>query len=121
MSYLDYEAGLIIPVPQAEALVSLYREQFDKSAAKGVPAHITVNYPFSSYQTGTMHILDNLQQLFARYLAFEFSLKQIRCFPNSIYLAPEPEQPFIQLAEAVYRQFPNSPPYEGKFDSIIPH
>ena len=36
-------------------------------------------------------------------------------------MAPEPDQPFIQLAQAVWEKFPDSPPYDGAHDRIIPH
>jgi hypothetical protein len=40
------ETALIFPVPEAEALVSRLREKYDPSAAVGVPAHVTILYPF---------------------------------------------------------------------------
>lgn len=39
-------AAVVVPVPAAEQLVSTWREQFDRSAAQGMPAHITALYPF---------------------------------------------------------------------------
>ena len=40
------ESGLVVLVPQAEALVKPFRDRYDPSAATGVPAHITLLYPF---------------------------------------------------------------------------
>lgn len=121
MTGLEYEVGLIIPVPEAEALVASYREKYDPAAAKGVPAHITINYPFRDYHPGQHAVLDALRDLFGRYSSFQFSLATIQGFPYVLYLAPEPEQPFIDLARAVVAAYPDSPPYDGKFETIIPH
>ena len=40
------ESALVILVPEAEPLVRPFRHRFDPSAALGVPAHITLLYPF---------------------------------------------------------------------------
>lgn len=42
-------------------------------------------------------------------------------FPGVLYLAPEPDEPFRQLIQAVVDCFPNSQPYGGTFDKIFPH
>ncbi len=36
----------MVPVPAVEPLVARYRDRFDAAAGGGVPAHITVLYPF---------------------------------------------------------------------------
>lgn len=36
------------------------------------------------------------------------------------WLAPEPE-PIRSLTAAVWHAFPDQPPYEGRFDDIVPH
>jgi hypothetical protein len=40
------QSALLLPVPAAEAAVGPYRALLDPSARDGVPAHITVLYPF---------------------------------------------------------------------------
>jgi len=40
------QTALIAPVPEAEACVGAWQARFDRSAALGVPAHITVLHPF---------------------------------------------------------------------------
>ncbi len=39
-------AAVLVTVPEAESLVAPLRERFDASTALGVPAHITVLFPF---------------------------------------------------------------------------
>jgi hypothetical protein len=38
-----------------------------------------------------------------------------------LWLAPEPDEPFLQLTASVWRAFPSHPPYEGAFVDHIPH
>ena len=39
-------AGLIITVPEADELVGGAREKYDPVAGRGIPAHVTVLYPY---------------------------------------------------------------------------
>jgi hypothetical protein len=52
---------------------------------------------------------------------FQFALTEVRRFPNALYLAPEPEERFRALIDAVAARFPESPPYEGQYEDVIPH
>ena len=116
-----YEAALVILVPEAEALVSSFREKYDPSAGKGMPAHITLNYPFNAYDPKRSAVLDELNQLFSNYPAFDFSLTRLGQFPGLLYLVPEPIQPFKQLIQTIAERYPDSPPYGGVFSEIVPH
>jgi hypothetical protein len=40
------ESAFIVCVPEAEPHVAVLRERFDASARLGLPAHITMLYPF---------------------------------------------------------------------------
>ena len=41
-----WETALLVPVPAAEPSVGKHRARLDEAARDGVPAHITVLYPF---------------------------------------------------------------------------
>jgi hypothetical protein len=45
------QSGLIIEVPEAEPAVRQHRERLDASAPLGIPAHITVLFPFMPPET----------------------------------------------------------------------
>jgi 2'-5' RNA ligase len=120
-SSVPFEAALIIPVPEAEPLVARYRSAFDPAAALGVPAHVTVNYPFQPHITRPVEAHAQLSALLLTFSQFAFSLSEIRSFPGVIYLAPTPPGPFISLINAIAAAFPDSPPYEGQFEAPVPH
>jgi hypothetical protein len=39
-------SALIVTIPEAEEAVAPHRAQFDEAAAFGIPAHVTVLFPF---------------------------------------------------------------------------
>lgn len=116
-----YEKALAILVPEAEALVGRFRDQYDPSAGAGVPAHITVNYPFLPGRPVSDQDLRALEEIFAQVPRFDLSLSGVRTFPDMIFLNPEPASLLVGLIASVARRFPESPPYGGAFAEIVPH
>jgi hypothetical protein len=113
------ETALIIPVAAAEPAVGAFRERLDQSASFGVPAHITVLFPFLQPAQ-----IDHaaLAALIAGHDSFAFTLAQTRWFGQTVlYLAPEPDAPFRALTQAVWQHYPQCPPYGGAHDDIVPH
>lgn len=115
------ESALVVLVPEAEALVKAFRDRHDPSAAAGVPAPITLLYPFKSPDEIGASVLDRLRQCFARFAPVHFSLAVTRRFPGVLYLAPEPDEPFRRLTLAIWDCYPETPPYGGKYSDIVPH
>lgn len=118
--FMPLESGILLPVPEAEAVVGHLRWLHDAQARYGVPAHITLLYPFAHPST-VGDAVAALQQLFSSVPAFEFSLVEVRRFPATAYLHPEPSATFLQLTEMLVRQWPEFPPYGGAFSPVIPH
>jgi 2'-5' RNA ligase superfamily len=111
--------ALIIEVPEAEAAVRDIRLQHDSSAAHGVPAHVTVLFPFADSRE-IEH--EPLAELFKAHPRFDFVLDRVERWSDGIvWLHPEPSRPFEQLTAAVWRRWPDYPPYEGSIDVVIPH
>jgi 2'-5' RNA ligase len=116
------ESALVVLVPEAEAVAKPFRDQYDPSAAAGVPAHITLLYPFKAPDEIDDITLCKLRDCFARFEPIAFSLRTIQRFPVGVlYLAPEPDEPFRQLTLSICKLFPETPPYGGKWPDILPH
>jgi hypothetical protein len=119
---LPIESALVILVPEAERLVGSFRQRYDPSAAVGVPAHITLLYPFKPPNEIGETILHNLRLCFARVPAFSFALASVRRFGvTTLYLAPEPDEPFRRLTFAIWESYPETPPYGGRHPDVVPH
>ena len=115
------ERALFVLVPEAEAFVRSFRAECEGLIDDDIPAHITINVPFVPDLNSESDLEEALDDLFSGIAAFPFALTEIRRFPNVLYLAPEPEERFKELIAAVFDRFPESPPYEGQFDNVIPH
>ena len=116
------ESALVVLVPEAEPLVKPFRDRYDPSAAAGMPAHITLLYPFKQPDDVDDVVVEQLRDCLARIAPFRFTLATIRRFPAEVlYLAPAPAEPFRQLTLAIWNLFPETPPYGGKWPDIVPH
>ena len=62
-----------------------------------------------------------MREIAAGVRCFDYRLAQMRRFPVALYLAPDPDVSFSALTDAVWRAFPDHPPFEGKFDTVVPH
>ena len=115
------QSALVVLVPEAEKLLAPFRAAHDPAAAAGVPAHITVLFPFVSPSRTDDTTLDRLRACFRAQQPLSFELIRVRLFPGVVYLAPEPDASFRALTLAVWAAFPECPPYEGKHSDIVPH
>ena len=118
---MPIESALVVLVPEAEDLVRDFRNQFDPSAAAGVPAHVTIVYPFKPPFELTTETIAALHDLFSSTASFEVSFTGPKRFPGVLYLPPEPDELFRRLTERITEQFPEALPYGGKFADIVPH
>jgi hypothetical protein len=117
---MPLESGIILPVPEAEPVVGDLRRRHDPQTRYGVPAHITLLYPFAHPSKVGDHVA-GLHELFGSVRAFDFSLVEVRRFTAAAYLHPEPSAEFTRLTDMLARQFPDFPPYGGAFSTVIPH
>ena len=84
------QTAVVVPVPNAEPVVSAWRERFDDSAGLGMPAHITVLYPFLSEQRLRDGALHALRDLCAESPTLDVQFARTGRFADVLYLAPEP-------------------------------
>jgi 2'-5' RNA ligase len=115
------QSALVFLVPEAEPLVKEFRDSYDPAAGDGMPAHVTLLFPFIPPNYVGVDVLDQLRVIFARQPRFTIQFAEARLWPEVLYLAPSPERPFVKLIQAVARRFPSYPPYEGEFDDVSPH
>jgi 2'-5' RNA ligase superfamily len=122
---LEYHPGqtvLLAPVEQAEPVVGRWRDEFDETAGEGIPAHIPILFPFLEREAIDEQVLESVAELLGQHRAIDFALADVRRFPDgNVYLRPDPEGPFRRRTEAIWQRWPDHPPYEGRFDEIIPH
>ncbi len=116
------ESALVVHVPEAEPAVARWRELYDPAATWGVPAHITVLYPFVPPNAIDEAVLARLTALLAAIEPFDFVLDEVDQFTTEVlYLAPTPADRFVELTEAIVGAWPEQQPYGGVYEAIVPH
>jgi 2'-5' RNA ligase len=114
--------GVVVLVPEAERVVGSHRQALDSSAAWGVPAHVTVLFPFAAPQDVDDDVSAGLAGAIACVPAFDAVFARTDWFGEDVlWLAPEPAGPFVALTRAVAAAFPEHQPYGGEFDGSAPH
>lgn len=116
------QSALIVTVPEADQIVARFREQLDSGAALGVPAHVTILYPFMPAEMITDDVVDELSRLFLTISSFDVRFESIGWFGQQVVFArPASEEPFHRLTSLVAQRWPAWPPYEGAHADPIPH
>jgi 2'-5' RNA ligase len=120
MEATEPASAIVVRVKVSDALEQA-RRQWDWAAGVGVPAHVTIVFPFLPAARLTPDVRRSLAAIAAAHEPFDVRFARVGRFPGVVYLAPEPSVPFSRLTEAVVARFPEYPPYEGAFDVVIPH
>lgn len=116
------ESALLLRCPAAEPAVGAARARLDRAAAVGVPAHVTVGYPFRPVARLSAADHERLESLVAAAPSFTLTGSRTAWFGESVvYVAVEDPAPVIRLVDAVTRAFPEHPPYGGAFAEVVPH
>jgi hypothetical protein len=96
------ESAVLVPVPEAERVVSRHRARLDAAAALGVPAHVTVLFPFVPPSEIAAATLESLAAALASAGAFDCEFPDTAWFGSDVlWLAPRPAAPFRALTRAV--------------------
>ncbi|MEP7159289.1 MAG: 2'-5' RNA ligase family protein [Chloroflexota bacterium] len=117
---MEGESAIIVPVNVPIALARL-RDRMDPSAADGVPAHVTLLYPFISPTELKDDVRRTIERIVAREPSFSVNFRVVARWPNVVYLPPQPAEPFKRLTAALAAEFPDYPPYEGAHAEVVPH
>ncbi len=112
-------SALVVLVPEAEPVVDTWRRAHTPDGASGMPAHVTLLYPFAPAGEAEP---DVLRSLAAEAEPFAFDLGAVREWSDGVvYLEPAPAEPFIRLTRRLAERYPAYPPYGGIHDEVIPH
>ena len=118
------ESAILLCVPEAEPLVHEWRLMGDPSAAHGVPAHVTLLYPFLPVESLDDGVLEELRWFFGGIDAFRVRFSSVRRFEEAgvVWIDPDSDE-LRELTRAVARRWPECPPYSGTIpiDDLLPH
>jgi len=109
------EHALLVPFRELAAAVEPWLERtVTAKPSHGIPPHVTLLYPCPGDVEGIGGVLVGRE-------AFDVEFRRLERFPDVLWLAPEPAEPFAVLGEALVGRYPGFPPYRGAVAEIIPH
>lgn len=111
----------ILLVPAPEATPALREWRGTDLLPGGVPAHVTVMYPFLPARAIDGGVEAELARITASVRPFAFRLTEVGRFPGVLYLRPVPAEPFADLVGLVTRRWPAYRPYGGRYPEFVPH
>jgi 2'-5' RNA ligase len=107
--------ALFVPFAGLADVVDGWRERTCVAKpSHGLPPHVTVLVPAPD---DVATIAEKLEP----FAAFDVAFPRLDRFPGTLWLAPEPAEPFRELVAAFVRAFPDHPPYGGRYRNVVPH
>jgi 2'-5' RNA ligase len=113
--------ALIVLIPEAESLVGPYRTRYDPVAPLGMPAHVTLMFPFLDCEALTAPSRDQLRAALAELPTFDYEFRSTGAFPGVLYMRPEDQNPFVEAISVVRKLFPQLEPYGDRMLAPVPH
>jgi 2'-5' RNA ligase len=116
------ETAVVVQIPAIEFAVAEHRRSLDVAALWGVPAHVSVLYPFVHPDEVDEALIDALGAALRTVDAFDCAFSRCEWFGEEVvWIAPEPSESFRELTASACDAFPNYQPYGGAFDDVVPH
>ncbi len=117
-------ALVLIPPPAVWEPIQSLRRRYDRKFRRWMP-HITLLYPFRP-QEYLPQVLPSLTAVCASYSPFTLCLREIRLFHHSpsshtLWLAPEPREPLLELHRRLLEAFPDCTEQSRYPTGFTPH
>ncbi|WP_374575926.1 2'-5' RNA ligase family protein [Phenylobacterium sp.] len=114
------ETGLVLALPELDPPLRRWRKH-DPAARLGMPAHVTLIYPFMDSRAFDEAARVRLRDVLRGFAPLEFAFDRLGAFQGGVWLEPADPAPAVRLIEALAAAFPAHPPFGGAHASIIPH
>jgi 2'-5' RNA ligase len=107
--------AVVVPFTGLAEVVDGWREQTCLTKpSHGAPPHVTLLTPARG------DVADIVEAM-APFAPFDVRFERLDRFPGTLWLAPEPSEPFVAMTEALVARWPDCLPYGGVFSRVIPH
>jgi 2'-5' RNA ligase len=118
------ETAIIVALPRCDLLVSAVAAELEIHRPPGMPAHVTLLYPFVDESTLVAGMAAQAQRALSHIAPFECEFASFGRFidpiPTALHLVPNPADPFRGMIAALERTFALRA-YGGQFGEVIPH
>ncbi len=115
------QSGLVIPVPAADALLASVAARHPGAVREGVPAHVSLLYPFVAAGELDERVTSALGELLAEQAPMPVEF--VECYHRGGFVAlrPDPIDGLTELVGKARRRWPDVVPYEGIYGDVEPH
>jgi hypothetical protein len=112
----------LVLADQNPAFAAAHDEVYPDRVPEGIPLSVTLLYPFAVRSEVQLY-REQLTWFFASQPPFELELARLAQWDESgaVYAVPEPEQPLRDMMRALWRLFPQFPPYGEEGSDPPPH
>jgi hypothetical protein len=122
VSKVEEKSAVVIPFLEIGDVVDPWRQQLDPAKVRGIPAHVTVLFPFVDPAGLSQEVLNILHDCLLEFSSFKVTFDSTGWFEDRVvYLQPKPAHKFQIMSERLQDAFPSCLPYGGKFAKPIPH
>lgn len=115
------QTALVIPVPAADALLGSVENRHPGTVRAGVPAHVSLLWPFVGAAELDERVTEGLSELVAGHgpMPVEFG----ECYRRGGFIAlrPDPIEGLTELTRRTHDRWPALLPYEGRYGDVEPH
>jgi 2'-5' RNA ligase len=115
------DTAVLVRVPESEPVVREWRLRHTYDAPLGIPAHVTLLFPWVPADELDDATEERLAQILRKTEPFDVAFARTARFPAVLYLEPQPPERFSALTEAIAAEWPEHPPYAGEHETVIPH
>ena len=115
------QTGLVIPVPAADALLASVGTRYPGAVREGVPAHVSLLYPFVAAAELDERVTTALGELLVEQTPMRVRFAQCYRRDGFVALRPEPIEELKDLVSETRRRWPDVVPYEGIYEDVEPH
>lgn len=115
------QSGLVIPVPAAGPLLASVAARYPGTVREGVPAHVSLLYPFVPADELDERVTGTLGKLLVEQVPV--TVKFVECYRRGGFVAlrPDPIAGLTELVNAARRRWPDVKPYGGIYGDVEPH
>ena len=122
MSPDGLRTAIVILLDDLAPDVAAARYELASYGPNEVELHVTLLFPFVPRARVNGDVVGALRSFFAARPRPVFALARVTSFAEgTVYAAPDPAAPLVALIEALAARFPETPPYGGAHDDVVPH
>lgn len=115
------QTALVLLVPEAEPTLGAVASRYPHLVRRGVPAHVTVLYPWLPVDEIDGHALRLCSLLAASVHPVDVSFSALKAHPGMIFLEPDKSEIVDRLIKGTKSCWPSMRPYGGKYPDSPPH